>query len=149
MGQEEPSQLEAMEERAASKELTTTKAIFIMSQCDVEYKTLTGINKFIIMALSQKQRKWNKQKKKSRLKKKNKNSIWTVKSNKTAATCYRPSYQWFKPLVELQEQGVIKHEGPLCADKQKVPTESQGWDSQLPLLKISLIMLPSTHGKGT
>lgn len=69
MGQEEPSQLEAMEERAASKELTTTKAIFIMSQCDVEYKTLTGINKFIIMALSQKQRKWNKQTKKSRLKK--------------------------------------------------------------------------------
>lgn len=63
MGQEEPSQLEAMEERVASKELTTTKAIFIMSQCDVEYKTLIGINKFIIMALSQKQRKWNKQKK--------------------------------------------------------------------------------------
>lgn len=49
-------------ERVASEELTTTKAIFIMSQCDVEYKTLIGIKKFIIMALSQKQHKWNKKK---------------------------------------------------------------------------------------
>lgn len=88
MDQEEPSQPEAMEESIALEELTTTKAIFTMSRCDGEYKTLIGINKFIIMPFSQKQHKWTKKKKKPQTKnqglkkkKQTNNSVWTVKSN--------------------------------------------------------------------